>query len=439
MPLVPVALALLAGIIVARFTPGVDTGVWVGAMVASTLVGGILLITNIKHRDHILSALFLAVVFVVGGVRQHVGDPARDEMDWRRRCSGPNYLELKLKETPVPREKRYRVLATVETVDGEEVRGKIKLYLRKDLDASALRYGDRLLVHGYADTIQGMLYTTGDHYITVSRDSTSRRAHIETLRMRLLRRMQAGPLPSRQAGVAEALTLGWKADLKPETQAAYRDAGIAHLLAVSGLHVGLLAAMVGGLVFWTGKERRGRAVRGVAQLLAVWTFALLTGLAPSTMRAALMFSLFIVSRILGRHTETFNLLAASAIITLMGNPMLVADTGWQLSYAAVTGILLARPVIHAYRNKLWQSAIVSIAATMATLPITIATFHRIQPYFLIANVLIIPFSAVVLGLSLLYMAVPAAWTAAPLGWALQGVEALTGWVASLPGATIEIQ
>lgn len=146
-----------------------------------------------------------------------------------------------------------------------------------------------------------------------------------------------------------------------------------------------------------------------------------------------------MSNILGRRTETLNLLAASGIITLMGNPMLVADTGWQLSYAAVTGILLARPVIHAYRNKLWQSAMVSIAATTATLPITIATFHRIQPYFLIANVLIIPFSAVVLGLSLLYMAVPAVWTAAPLGWALQGVEALTGWVASLPGATIEIQ
>lgn len=439
MLLVPVALALLAGIIVARFTPGVDTGVWIGAMAAGSFVGGILLITNIKHRDHILSALFLAVVFVVGCVRQHVGDPTRDELDWRRQCSGHNYLELKLKETPVPREKSYRVLAQVEKVDGENVRGKMRLYLRKDLDASTLRYGDRLLVHGYADTTQGMLYTTGDHYIIVSRDSTSRRARIEALRMKLLHRMQAGPLPSRQAGVAEALTLGWKADLEPETQAAYRDAGIAHLLAVSGLHVGLLAAMVGGLMFWTGKERRGRTLRGTVQLVAVWAFALLTGMAPSTMRAALMFSLFIASRILARRTETFNLLAASAIITLMGQPMLVADTGWQLSYAAVAGILLARPVINAYANKLWQSAMVSIAATTATLPVTLLTFHRLQPYFLIANVLIIPFSALILALSLLYMAVPTAWTAWPLEWTLRAVEALTAWVAGLPGAVIETQ
>ena len=239
--------------------------------------------------------------------------------------------------------------------------------------------------------------------------------------------------------MAEALTLGWKADIDPETRDAYRDAGIAHLLAVSGLHVGLLAAMVGALMFWTGKERRGRTIRGSVQLVAVWGFALITGLAPSTVRAALMFSLFIVSNILGRRTETFNLLAASAIITLMGNPMLVTDTGWQLSYAAVTGILLARPLINAYRNKLWQSAQVSLAATLATTPITLLTFHRLHPYFLISNILIIPFSAVILALALLYMAVPAAWTAWPLEWTLRAVEALTSWVASLPGAVIEIQ
>ena len=439
MPLVPVALALLAGIVVALFTPKVSTNVWVILLAASTLVGGILLITDFKHRDYILSALFLVVMFVVGGVRQHVSDPVRDELDWRRRCQGPNYLEICLEETPVPREKNYKALASVEALDGEEVRGSIKLYIRKDQDAKELKYGDRLLVHGYADTACGTMYTTSDHYILLSRDSTSRRAHIETLRMKLLRRMQAGPLPQRQAGVAEALTLGWKADLVSETRVSYQDAGIAHLLAVSGLHVGLLAAMVGALFFWTGKERRGRTFRGVAQLLAVWSFALLTGLAPSTMRAALMFSLFIASRILGRRTEHFNLLATSAIITLIGNPMLVVDTGWQLSYAAVTGILLARPIINAYRNSLWQNTIVSIAATAATMPITLLTFHRFQPYFLIANVLIIPFSAVLLALALLYMAVPTDCTSVPLGWALQAVESVTEWVSHLPGAVIEIQ
>ena len=436
-PLVPTALALMAGIAVARLAPGLPIGVWVGGMAAATLAGGLMLIAGTKRYERILGALFLAVVFVAGGLRSIVADPTRDELDWSHHCTPPNYLEIKLKETPVPREKSYRARAEVVNVDNIGVRGRMTLYLRKDAQAAALRYGDRLLAHGYADTIRRTLYVTGDHYLVTASDSTSRRARIEQLRMRLLRRMQEGPLPRREAGVAEALTVGWRGDLDASTQAAYRDAGIAHLLAVSGLHVGLLAAMVGGLMFWTGRERRGRTVRGTVQLAAVWTFALLTGLAPSTIRAALMFSLFIISNILGRRTDRMNLLAACAMITLSADPDLLADTGWQLSYSAVAGILMARPVIHRYRNRLWQSAMVSLAATLATLPTVVATFHRLPAYSLITNLIVVPFAGVLLVLSLAYMAVPCPATAAPLGWALRATEWLTGQVAGLPGAVVE--
>ena len=254
--------------------------------------------------------------------------------------------------------------------------------------------------------------------------------------MHLLHRMQGGPLDRRYAGVAEALALGWRADIDPTTQASYRDSGIAHLLAVSGLHVGLVAAMAGLALFWMGRKRRGRIVRGCVQLTAVWLFTVITGLAPSTVRAALMFSLFIVSDIFGRRTPKLNLLAAAAIIMLIANPMLLFDIGWQLSFSAVAGILLAMPVIMAFRNKLYQAAMVSVAATTATLPVTLTTFHRFQPYFLIANVLIVPLSAFILAFSLLYMALPCGFTAWSVEILLRATEAVTSWVASLPGAVI---
>ena len=221
--------------------------------------------------------------------------------------------------------------------------------------------------------------------------------------------------------------------------AAFRDAGIAHLLAVSGLHVGLLAAIAGGMLFWVGKERRGRAIRGSIQMAAVWVFSLLTGLAPSTVRAALMFSLFIVAHITARRTPKFNLLAAAAIITLPTNPMLLHDVGWQLSYCAVAGILLAMPVIVAFRNRLWQAAMVSLAATTATLPVTAATFHRLPVYFLIANIVIVPLAGMLLFFALAYMAVPCPLTAWPVHLLVTVSEALTSWVASLPGAILEIK
>lgn len=358
--------------------------------------------------------------------------------NWSYRCPEKTFLEVHLTETPVPRAKSYKAQAHVLSVDGTPCNGDIRLYLRPDSIASTLRYGDRLLLHGYPDTVKATIYITSDHYIITARDSTSLRARSERLRLRLLHRMQRGPLDRRYAGVAEAMTLGWRADIDPSTQASYRDAGIAHLLAVSGLHVGLVAAMVGLALFWVGRERRGRIVRGSIQLTAVWLFAVVTGLAPSTVRAALMFSLFIVSNILGRRTPKLNLLAAAAIIMLVVDPMLLFDTGWQLSFSAVAGIVIAKPVITAFRNKLYQAAMVSIAATTATLPVTLTTFHRFQPYFLIANVLIVPLSAFILGFSLLYMALPCTITAWPVEILLRTTEAITSWVASLPGAVIEL-
>ena len=304
-PLVPVALAMIAGIVVARHI-AIATTTWLWCLAGCATATGITLL--ISKRLHAVS-LVLTVLFcgLVGGLLSTI----KLQHDWTRGCPEKAFLEVRLTETPMPREKSWRAKAAV--LSG----GDITLFLRKDSTAATLRYGDRLLLHGYPDTERRIIYITENHYIVTGRDSTSLRARCESLRLKLLHRMQAGPLKQREAGIAEALTLGWRGDLEPTTQASFRDAGIAHLLAVSGLHVGLLAAIVGGLFVWAGKERRGRFIRGSVQLAAIWAFALLTGLAPSTVRAALMFSLFIVAHISGRRTPALNLLATAAIALLL--------------------------------------------------------------------------------------------------------------------------
>lgn len=258
----------------------------------------------------------------------------------------------------------------------------------------------------------------------------------ETLRMNLLERMQEGPLEHRYAGIAEALTLGWKGDLESDLRLQFRDAGVLHLLCVSGLHVGLLAALVGWVLFFVGKDRRGRIVRGSVQLVTLWGFAALTGMAPATLRAALMFSFFVVGRMLGRRTDSFNLLAAAAIVMLTADPRLLFNVGWQLSFSAVAGILLCRPLLSLHRNLLWRAAIVSLGATLATLPVSLATFHQIHPYFLIANIVIVPLAGLFLVLSLLYLLVPCGVTAWLARWPLMGCDWLTDGIGRLPGAVI---
>ena len=280
--------------------------------------------------------------------------------------------------------------------------------------------------------LTGGLWHAGGQHVS---ESSPLRTFSEPLRTRLLHRMQGGPL--QDGGVAEALALGWKADIGRDTKVHYHNAGLAHLLAVSGLHVGIMAGIVGVLFWWTGRERRGRIIRGSLQLLAVWGFAFITGAAPSTLRAALMFSMFIVNDMASRRVVPLNLLALAAIVMLLAEPLLIYDVGWQLSFSAVAGILLAQPAIRALHTPFGQAAAVSVAATLATLPVVVATFHRLPLYFIIANVIVVPAAGFILGLSLLYMLLPCAVTAWPLQLLLRGTDALTAWVGSLPYAVAE--
>lgn len=430
-----VAAAMMAGIATAHLTNSVEPVPWLVAMALSALLASVIAFLPRAKAFATPTVALLATLFCgfSGGLLQ--SSVQRD--DWRAGCPENAYIELHIDETPQPRRRSLKARASVSAVDGQRRRGDITIFLRPDSMAHNLRYGDMLLIHAYPDSGRHSVYVTSDHYIVTARDNTSLRARCEAMRMALLHRMQDGPLAPEQTAMAAALTLGWRAGIPDSTYADFRDAGVAHLLAVSGLHVGLVAAMVGAVLFWVGRERRGRLVRGSVQLVAVWLFALVTGLAPSTTRAALMFSLFIVSDITGRRTPRLNLLATAAVITLGLKPTLLFDVGWQLSYSAVAGIIVARPLITAFRNRLWQTAAVSLAATMATTPVTIAVFHRFQPYFLIANIIIVPLAGVLLLLSLLYVAFPASATAWPLDIMLRFAESVTAWVASLPYSVIE--
>ena len=444
-PLVPVAAGLIAGIAVGHSATAISSSLWLALMALPLLAAAALRIWRQELDSRIFLPLLALLFFALGGTMCRLADPRYDSHHWTSLLNDtsagdpsahPHFLALRLKETPVPHERSWRTTAEVMALDGRKTHGEVKLFLRKDSTAANLHYGDSLHLHVYIDSEGMPLYTTGDHLLVSGRDSTSLRARSEAIRMRLLRRMQEGPMERRYSGMAEALTLGWRGDMDKALHLQFRDAGIVHLLCVSGLHVGLLAWIVGTLMIGVGKDRRGRILRGVVQLVTLWGFALLTGLAPATTRAALMFSLFILNHMAGRRTDRLNILALAALVMLTAQPMLLFDVGWQLSFAATAAILLSRPAISLFRNFAWQAAVVSTAATLGTLPITLATFHQLQPYFLLANIVIVPLAALLLAFSLLYLAAPCSLTAWPAEWIFRGCDWLTDGIARLPHAVI---
>ncbi len=246
-------------------------------------------------------------------------------------------------------------------------------------------------------------------------------------------------VPDKQIlGIAEALLIGYKYDLDRSLVQAYSNTGVVHIIAISGLHLG----MIYGLLLWLFKPlmplRWMRWVRPILILAVLWGFALLTGAAPSIMRAALSFSFLLLSQSLGYRNNQLNALAASAFFLLLLDPWLIWDLGFQLSYAAVTGILLYTKTLMQWlriKNPLlraiWQLNALTLSAQVFTLPLVLYHFQQFPNLFLFCNLLIVPFSGLILYLEIALL-IPIPFLQSLLG---KIIQLSIGWMNDLVDRT----
>ena len=388
-------------------------------------------------------------------------------------------FQVQLDDTPRRAPKTYKVPARVEHIWHHDTwlpaRCPILLYIHTDSLSASLRYADRLTVlacpqlpdsgrnphqfnyrrHLLHKGIAWQAYVAQGKWQLQPRSVTpqpSLRAWAKQLQLRLVHRLQATTLSPQHKGMAAALLLGWRDDLDDLTLLHFRQAGIIHLLCVSGLHVGLVAWMAGLLFFPWGRLRWQRVVRGSVQLAAIWGFAFITGLAPSTLRAAVMFTLLVVGGIVQRRPVVVNNLATSAVLLLLLDPNLLFDVGFQFSYTAVLGILSWHPagwnVVSPSVEKWWyrpaqalyDSVAITFAAQLFIVPLQLYYFHSFSSWFFIANLLIVPFAGLLLATVLAVVALPLASSVGQgcvwlLSHELTAVDGVARWVAGLPGAT----
>lgn len=219
-------------------------------------------------------------------------------------------------------------------------------------------------------------------------------------------------LDSKSKSVAEALLLGYKENLTDEVRSVFSSTGTMHILAVSGLHVGIIYKAVDWLLFFLVGFKHGKKIKIILLLSVLWSYALITGMPPSVIRASLMFSLVTIGTSLNKPNNIFNNVFASAFVILVINPRLIYDVGFQLSYSAVLGILVFQPFFSKLwiaPNKVlkffWDLVTVSFAAQLAVAPLSIYYFHQLPLIFPVSNLIAIPgaFVVVVLG-GLLQMA-----------------------------------
>ncbi len=204
--------------------------------------------------------------------------------------------------------------------------------------------------------------------------------------------------------IALALLLGQKESLGKEVKQAYSATGTQHILAVSGLHVGIIYSIL--LLPLTFFKQKGQLLQKSYLILVlglIWIYALMTGFSPSVVRAVVMFSLVTLGQMRKRKPSIWNILAFSALLLLVLDPAIQTDLGFQLSYLAVAGIVGLQPILlrmWAPSNRVldyfWQMATVTLAAQLITSPLTLHYFHTFPTYFLVANLLIVPLSYIIL-------------------------------------------
>jgi len=248
--------------------------------------------------------------------------------------------------------------------------------------------------------------------------------------------------------IAAALILGYDDDLDPESRRAFASAGAMHILCVSGLHVGIIFLILDFLLGFIGKKKVFRILRFIFLLAGLWGYALITGLAPSVMRAAVMLTFVITGNEIKRQSSIYNSISASALLLLIFNPFLLFAIGFQLSYAAVLAIIaLYKPVSgwivpkSLLLRKMWDITIVSIAAQAGTFALAAYYFHTFPLLFLVTNLIVIPLATVILysGIALLLASVvpfAARYLALAFYFFVSVLFHAVSKVASIPGAAI---
>jgi len=246
------------------------------------------------------------------------------------------------------------------------------------------------------------------------------------------------------------MTLGDKSMISTEQQQDYSVAGGSHILALSGLHIGLLYMILLTLVtaamslvrrvLHADMYRSKRIVVQVATLVAVWSYVMVVGCQPSVVRAATMLTVYGLVSLLNRSRQSLNTLAIAAVVMLFVNPLSLWDVGFQLSFMAVLGIVLFSPRrrLNGLLSMLW----VTVSAQIGVAPLILYYFGRFSCYFLLANVLVVPcatlllYGAVAIWLLTPFVAVQR-WAADVLGAVAGWMDAGVAWIASLPGASVE--
>ncbi len=427
-----------------------------------------------KFRFSFLNGVIANLLFFnLGGWVTYQANP-HHKKDWYGHHSNSKTLLVTILESPIPRQNSWKSIAKMtaslnEHNEIQPISGKLLLYFSNNSfthkEASILRPGMQLLLtvkpslipkpgnpeqfdyrqycHFSGITHQAFLQQ-GNYILLKTGETLLWRKFLENSRNKILAILQKFIPNPQAAGLAEALVIGYKNNLDAELLDQYSKTGVVHIIAISGLHIGLIYALLKLLTRALPKKGRLRWLRFTIIFASIWIFSLMAGGQASILRSAVMFSFILIGENIGRKTNLINNLCCSALMLLLIQPYWLWDIGFQLSYAAVLSLALyMQPIYRSWYipnkwlDQLWQMNAVTLAAQIITIPICIYYFHQFPTYFLLANLVCVPLSSALLLAAIILLGTASfSLLAQPLGqlinWGILQMNAFVEWITKLP-------
>ena len=429
-PFLRLLLPLIAGVILEYYFKFTFSQMVTSATVAILLLSLFSIISVAwRFKYGILQGISVSLLITCCGALLTWHKDVRNDIKWYgHHCDSTSYFIATIKEPCVEKAKSYKVLVHVAFVVNNHTvyssTGDLLLYVAKDSSLKIPQYGDTIIFANKLQQIKNsgnpgafdyaryssfhqlfhqVYLRKTDWYISGNDMQRGYNFYIFKLRDKIKDIIYQYIPGESERSIAAALLIGYKIDLDKDLVQAYSNAGVVHLIAISGLHMGIIYS----ILFWLFAKipfvKRSKLTRLLLTLCCLWVFALLTGASGSVLRSAFMFSFIAVGLAFNRKASIYNSMAASAFILLCYNPYLLWDVGFQLSYLAVLGIVISQPNVVSWfhsKNKIvntaWQLCSVSLAAQLFTFPICIFYFHQLPLLFLVSNLIAIPLTTIAL-------------------------------------------
>ncbi len=384
------------------------------------LLAIVILLAIVKRT--ILFQVFTWVSFVLLGVYvTHQNNDRNHALFYQNHHSKNTTYVLHIREVLKANQYSNRYKAEVVQVGGQSTLGKVLLSIQKDttqelsVDDQIITSKDFIEVRSPLNPYQfdyksylakegiyHQAFLTKEEFLRVESKPTFL-GRIAKIRNSIQTSLKEEGFSKDEYGVINALLLGQRQELSRELSNDYSRAGAIHILAVSGLHVGIILLLLSMFFKPVESLKYGKIIKLILILLCLWFFAILAGMSASVVRAVTMFSAVAIGLSLQRKNSVEFSLVFSMFVLLLIQPMFLFDVGFQLSYLAVFGIVTIQPKLYELwspkfwlLNKAWQLTTVSVAAQLAVLPVSLYYFHQFPGLFLLSNLVIVPFLGMIL-------------------------------------------